>query len=49
MLKYELSTALKSKRAIALLCFFILIVAYDLYSNYMQNFGEYTFSESNSE
>ena len=41
MLKYELSTALKSKRAIALLCFFILIVAYDLYSNYMQNFGEY--------
>ena len=41
MLKYELSTALKSKRAIALLCFFILVVAYDLYSNYMQNFGEY--------
>ena len=41
MLKYELSTALKSKRVTALLCFFLLIVAYDLYSNYMENFGEY--------
>ena len=41
MLKYELSTALKSKRVMALFCFFILIIAYDLYSNYMENFGEY--------
>ena len=41
MLKYELSTALKSKRVMALFCFFILIIAYDLYSNYMDNFGEY--------
>lgn len=41
MLKYELSTALKLKRVMALFCFFILIIAYDLYSNYMDNFGEY--------
>ena len=41
MLKYELSTALKSKRVIFLFLLFILIVAYDLYQNYTDNFHEY--------
>ena len=41
MLKYELSTALKSKRVIFLFLLFILIAAYDLYQNYTYNFHEY--------
>ncbi len=41
MLKYELSTALKSKRVIFLFLLFILIVVYDLYQNYTDNFHEY--------
>ena len=41
MLKYELSTALKSKRVVFLFLLFILITGYDLYQNYTYNFHEY--------
>lgn len=41
MLKYELSTALKSKRVMILFLFFVLLTMYDLYANYRYNFGEY--------
>lgn len=41
MLKYELSTAFKSKRVIILFLFFILLTSYDLYENYRYNFVEY--------
>lgn len=41
MLKYELSTALKSKRVMFLFLFFILLTSFDLYANYRYSFGEY--------
>ena len=34
MLKYELSTALKSRRVAILFLFFILLTSFDLYANY---------------
>ena len=41
MLKYELSTALKSRRVAILFLFFILLTSFDLYANYRYSFGEY--------
>lgn len=41
MLKYELSTALKSKRVIVLFLFFVVLTSYDLYVNYSYNLTEY--------
>ena len=41
MLRYELLTALKSRRALIFFLFFICITSFDLYQNYTYNFGRY--------
>ena len=45
MLKYELFTALKSKRVVFLFLLFILITGYDLYQNYTYSFHRYLTGE----
>ena len=41
MLRYELLTALKSRRTLIFFLFFICITSFDLYQNYTYNFGRY--------
>ena len=45
MLKYELSTAFKSKRVMILFLLFIVLTSYDLYVNYSYNLTEYLRAE----